>query len=243
MRGQIALVTGGTSGIGRACVEQLAEAGAKVWFTFNQAAKLADEIEHSLTKKGYTASAIKVDLTSDPQIEDFTAQLTKSPGRLDFLVTCSGIIKGIKLSQYSFKQVDEVFAVNVLGTAKLIRNLIPILTEKSSIVVVSSISAYYGSYDPIYSASKAALTGLTKSLARELGPKSRVNSVAPGLTVGTGMFRSMVPPQTAAHEKATFLKKLATPQDIAGTILFLCSQGAAHITGACIDVNGGEYLR
>lgn len=243
IRGRIALVTGGTSGIGRACVEHLAEAGAKVWFTFNHSGKLADEMEKSLMAKGCDVRASKVDLTIDREIEELSSQLKGSLGRLDILVTCAGIIKGIQLSQYSFEEMVEVFSVNVLSTVKLTKMLIPVLTENSSIVNVSSISAYYGSYDPVYAASKAAVIGLTKSLARGLGPKTRVNAVAPGLTVETGMYKSMLPTQTATHKNATFLKKLATPQDIANTVVFLCSSGASHITGACIDVNGGEYLR
>ncbi len=108
---------------------------------------------------------------------------------------------------------------------------------------MSSISAFSGSYDPVYAAAKGAVISFTKSLARELGPNTRVNAGAPGLTRDTGMYRQMKQSHAEPHRNKSLLKKLADPEEVASVVLFLCSDAASHITGACVDVNGGEYMR
>ena len=145
--------------------------------------------------------------------------------------------------EYSSEEIRRVFDVNTLGSIRMTRDLAPLMSKGSSIVFVSSISESAGSYDAVYAASKGAISAFARSAARQFGPDIRVNSVSPGLTEDTGMFRSMKSGVRDAHREATILKRLATPLDIANVIVFLCSSRSRHITGATIDVNGGEYLR
>ena len=156
---------------------------------------------------------------------------------------CQGVIRGKRLEEQTDSEVLDTFRINALGAMGLTRSLLPLMSRRSSITYLVSISAFAGSYDPVYAASKGALVSFAKSLARALGPQVRVNLVAPALTTSTAMHANMKPSARLRHLRSTPLQRLATPEDVARAVFFLASDAAAHVTGATLDVNGGEYLR
>ena len=184
-----------------------------------------------------------LDITHSGDIARLAARVYRAYGKLDALVFCQGVIRGKRLAEQTDREVLDTFRTNVLGAVALTRALLPQMAGRSSITYLASISAFAGSYDPVYAASKGALVAFAKSLARELGPRVRVNLVAPGLTTATSMYVSMKPHVRRRHLEANPLRRLASPEDVARSVFFLASDAAAHITGATLDVNGGEYLR
>jgi len=162
---------------------------------------------------------------------------------VDALVFCQGVIRGRNLERQTNREIFDTFHTNTIGAITLTKALLPVMANHSSITYVSSLAAFAGSFDPVYAASKGALVSLAKSLAQRLGPRTRVNVVAPGLTSSTGMFDSMKASVRQRHIDSTYLRKLATPSDVARAVFFLASSSADHVTGATLDVNGGEYLR
>ena len=243
LKGKNALIIGGTGGIGRACVNLFAEHGSSVGFTFLRSTNVASDLVRHWQAKKAAIKAWKVDLGSDASLERFASEVSAHFHHLDTLVMCQGTIEGKRLRDYSFPEMRRVFDVNILSMIKLSKLLHELLAENSAVTFISSISAQAGSYDPVYASSKGAILSFTRAIAKDFGPSIRVNSVAPALTQDTGMFAKMKKEIRERHEAATLLKRLATPTDIANVVLFLSCAASSHITGACIDVNGGEYLR
>lgn len=239
--GKNVLVVGGTGGIGRACVKFFESQGSVVGYTAHRSAVLA------LTKKdGAGKRSVKhwkVNLNEDKALEELAENVQAELQGLDVVVMCQGVITGKILKDYSFSDIDRVFRVNIISMIKLTKLLQPLMRPNSSIVYLSSISAFAGSYDAVYASTKGAVVSFVKAMARQYGPKIRINAVAPGLTQGTGMYESMKEDTRERHREATALKKLAQPLDIANAVAFLSSASASHISGTCLDVNGGEYLR
>ncbi len=235
------VVVGGTGGIGLACVRLFAEDGAKVGFTYHGrnhlAAQVVREYDSSTNVKAW-----KVDLESDESIEGLCLEISRDFKPLSALVMCQGIIEGKSLRDHEFPAIRRVFDVNILSIIKISKLLRPIMDSDSSMTFLSSVSAEKGSYDPVYAASKGAILSFTKAAAMEYAPQVRVNCIAPALTADTGMFMQVPEKIRERHRSATLLKRHAVPRDIAHAVLFLSSAAARHITGICLDVNGGEYL-
>ena len=134
-------------------------------------------------------------------------------------------------------------AVNFNGQAKLILKILPMLTSQSRLLLFSSISAQRGSFDPIYAASKGALLSLVKSLASGLPPGARINSIAPGLIQDSAMFLDMTTERQEYHRSQIPSKQLLRSQDLAKIVFDLCQDHWSHLNGACVDLNGGQYVR
>lgn len=241
MRGRRALVIGGSGGIGGACAKLLVESGAKVGFTFLNSRDAGESLGDD-DLKGDVISW-RVNLRSDASLRRLISLVHSHFLNLDILIMCQGVIAGKSLKEYSNLEMSEVVDVNLVSVMKLTKLLRPFMAENSSIVYVSSISAQAGSYDPVYSASKGAILSFAKSMARQYAPAIRVNAVAPGLTSHTRMFNQMSDQVKRSHVDSILLNKFATPLEVANVVGFLCSKLSSHITGACLDVNGGEYLR
>ena len=162
---------------------------------------------------------------------------------IDILVSLAGILPGKNLLEYSFEEIDEVLSVNFSGQAKLIRNILPLLTNKSKLLLFSSISAQKGSFDPIYSASKGAILSFIKSLLPTIPEGATINAIAPGLIQDSTMFKDMTKDRQEFHKKQIFSGNLLDKDDLAKIIFDLCQDHWGHLNGACIDLNGGQYLR
>ena len=161
---------------------------------------------------------------------------------MDCLVNCAGVLEDKYLDEYNKALMQKVMDVNEVGVYLCTKEVIGKM-EEGAIVTISSTAGQVGSSDPIYAATKAAVVAFSKSMAVMLAPKVRVNCVAPGLAdTDMGRFGWS---QGEFQKRAEMipLRKIASPQDIANGIYFLASDQAAHITGACLDINGGYVLR
>lgn len=241
----LALVTGSSSGIGRAVAVRLAKDGYRVLVHYNRNEQGAAETLATIRAAGGDGALIRFDTQNKVEIEkalsEFFAQ--QSPDtRLDVLVNNAGIHKDTLLGLMSDEAFDEVMKTNVYGPFYLMRFCIrKMMRQRSgSIVNMSSLAGQTGNAGQVnYAASKAALIAMTKSLAMEIGARNvRVNAVAPGL-IETDMIQDI--PFLDELKKRIPLARLGKPEEVAGAVSFLCSPDAAYITGTTISVNGGLF--
>jgi NAD(P)-dependent dehydrogenase (short-subunit alcohol dehydrogenase family) len=217
--GKSALVTGGTSGIGKAIAEALQQAGCRV-----RAAGLPD-----------------LDVSSQPQVDSLVASLDQ----LDILVNCAGMI--VRDAEFEIPTFEQVIDVNLTGTMRLSVGCKPLLAKTHGCIVniASMLSFFGGARVPAYSASKGGIAQLTKSLAIAWAPDHiRVNAVAPGwITSNLTTALQQDPTGSAQIVARTPMNRWGTPEDVAGPVIFLCSKAAAFITGAILPVDGGYSIR
>ena len=243
--GKTALVTGASRGIGRASALALAKAGAQVVVHYGSAANEAEAVVAEITKAGGRADAVGADLSAPDGPHKLAKQVRALVGdRLDIVVANAGITKSATIEATTVEDFDKLFAVNVRAPFFLVQQLLPILGSGGSIILLSSLGAHaaVGTLSA-YAATKGAIDTLVKHFASVLGERNiRVNAVAPGV-VATDMSSFT---KTDAGRNATLgmqaLKRLAQPDDIAGTIAFLASDDARWITGDTIRVDGGSKL-
>ncbi len=237
LENQKALVTGATSGIGRAIAVKLAEAGATVYVT-GRRAELGKETVELIEKAGGTGHFIVADVGD---IDD-VRKLAEEVGEVDVLVNNAGIFPFSPTAEQSLESYQQVFDVNVRATYFLTAALAPKMAAKGkgAIVNVSSIAAVIGTpIGSVYNASKAAMDALTRSWAVEFGPAGvRVNSVAPG-PIHTDAAVEGAGEMFVAITELTALKRTGAPEEIADAVLFLASEQSSFITGAVLTADGG----
>ena len=245
LSGKTALVTGASRGIGRASALALARMGAQVLVHYSSGAKEAEAVVAEIRKAGGRADAIAADLSAPDGAHKLAKQVRAVVGaRLDILVANAGISKSATIEETTVEDFDRLFAVNVRAPFFLVQQLLPIMSEGSSIVFLSSLAAraVVGTI-PAYAATKGAIDTLVKHFASMLGARGiRVNAVAPGV-VATDM--SDFTKTDAGRDFALgmqALKRLAQPDDIGGVVAFLASEDARWITGDTIRVDGGSKL-
>jgi 3-oxoacyl-[acyl-carrier protein] reductase len=247
-----ALVTGASRGIGRATALALARAGANILVHYGRSAYEADSVVDAIRAKGGRANAVSADLGTPDGASLLAKQVRSIVGdRLDVLVLNAGISKAALIADYTVEDFDRLFATNVRGPFFLVQQLLPVLGEGTSIVVISSLGARSvvgkaGQETPsilAYASTKGALETLVKNWAAILGPRGiRVNAVAPGV-IDTDMSNFT---KTEAGREAALgmqaLKRLGKPEDVADVVAFVASDAARWITGASIPVDGGSKL-
>jgi 3-oxoacyl-[acyl-carrier protein] reductase len=245
LSGKTALVTGASRGMGRASALALARMGAQVLVHYSSGVKEAEAVVAEIRKAGGRADAVAADLSAPDGAHKLAKQVRAVVGgRLDILVANAGISKSATIEETSVEDFDRLFAVNVRAPFFLVQQLLPILSEGSSIVFLSSLAAraVVGTI-PAYAATKGAIDTLVKHFASMLGARGiRVNAVAPGV-VQTDM--SNFTKTDAGRDFALgmqALKRLAQPDDIGGVVAFLASEDARWITGDTIHVDGGSKL-
>ena len=242
---KIALITGGSRGIGAACVRAFAEDGYAVAFLYNRSEAKAQSLVQTLRADGRDVSAYRCDLADPDQVKTVIADILRTYRRIDTLVNCAGIAHIGLFTDMTEDEWDHLFAVNVRSAFSVTRAVLPgmISTQKGSIVNVSSMWGEVGaSCEVAYSATKAALIGMTKALAKEVGPSGvRVNCVTPGV-IDTDMNASLTEDDRAALSDETPLGRIGEAAEVAKTILFLCSEGASFITGQIVGVSGGLVI-
>jgi NAD(P)-dependent dehydrogenase (short-subunit alcohol dehydrogenase family) len=252
LQNKTALVTGASRGIGRATAAALARAGAHVLVHYGRSTQEAESLVAEIQTKGGRATAISVDLEAPDGASLLAKKVHSIVGdRLDVLVLNAGISKAARIAEYTVEDFDSLFATNVRGPFFLVQQLLPVLGEGSSIVVISSLGARSvvgksGLDHPsilAYASTKWALETLVKNLAAILGPSGiRVNAVAPGV-IDTDM--SSFTKTEAGREVALgmqALKRLGKPEDVADVVAFVASDAARWITGASIPIDGGSKL-
>jgi 3-oxoacyl-[acyl-carrier protein] reductase len=247
LRGRAALVTGGSRGIGRAVVDRLAEAGSDVVVNYVRDRTAAENAVRSAQKRGVRAFAVQGDVSrlSDAQI--LIDETVRQLGRIDLLVCNAGIWNGAPVEEIAEELWERTIEVNLKGTWTVCRAAVPHMKRQhfGRIVIVSSTAGQRGEANVSnYAASKGGQISFTKSLATELAPYGiTVNAVAPGW-VETEMNNDVFADEERLSSimQTIPLGTIATADDIACPVVFLCSDWARHITGEILNVNGGSVL-
>ncbi|HZY70028.1 MAG TPA: SDR family oxidoreductase [Thermoplasmata archaeon] len=238
-----ALVTGGSQGIGRATARRLARDGFEVGVHYHRHRDEAEGLVAEIRSSGGAAFAVGGDL-GEPAGVDRVARAVEAEGTsLDALVHNAGEYPRRPFAEVDWAEFERCLRLNVQGPAELTRRLLPSLrgAERARIVFVASVLAYTGSeHGAHYAAAKAALLGLTRSLARELAPGIAVNAVAPG-SIDTAILAGDPPERRTLRERGIPLGRIGRPEEVADAIAFLVSPNASYVTGATVHVNGGLY--
>lgn len=241
LAGKVALVTGGSRGIGAAIALRLAELGATVALTYNNNKAKADEVVGQITKLGSNAIAFKADVASEKDNAILIDLIERSIGKIDILVNNAAVWDAAPIDQIDVDHYDRVFDTNVKGVIATTIAALPKIKNGGRIINISSVAAEgVMKTASVYSASKAALNTLTRIWAQELGErKITVNGVAPGTTATDMLIQAL--PEDVKQEfiSKTALGRLAEPVDIANVVAFLASDDGAWITGQTIRADGG----
>jgi 3-oxoacyl-[acyl-carrier protein] reductase len=241
---RIALVTGASSGVGAAVAALLAAEGADVAVVYGRDEAGARETARRVESQNRRAWVIQMDAGDPRSVAGAVERLGARLDRLDVVIACAGRNIVTPWREITPDEWNEVLAVNLSGAFFLIQACVPLMGEGGSIVTVASVAAKTGAPHHVhYAAAKAGLVNLTRSLARALAPRIRVNCVAPGLTL-TPMGRATIAslPEDYA-ERAIPLRRYGGADEIARCIIFVASPAAGFMTGAILDVDGGRGLR
>lgn len=241
LTGRTAIVTGGGSGIGRACCKKLAEYGAEIVaadINLEGAQKTADDINAA----GGSAYAVSVNVMDEASIQELMDTVVQKSGKIDILVNSAGILDSTRLPDMTVERWDRMIDINLRGTFLCCQKAIAYMEKehKGAIVNISSQAGQVGGWmaGVNYSATKGGILALTKALARHCGPLGiRVNDVAPG-QIATEM--------TAARgdtPEGIAVGRLGTAEDVANGVYFLASDLSAFCTGMTVDINGGQFMR
>ena len=242
LQNQVAIITGGSRGIGYATAEAFVREGATVILTASSIAnaqKAAGKLKEAYPQA--TVEGISPDLSSLESVREAFAAVAQRYGRIDILVNNAGVSESTPLTGYSEELFDKVMDLNVKGVFNTTRAVVEQMSAQGSGVILntSSMVSIYGQPSGMaYPTSKFAVNGMTVSLARELGPKGiRVNAVAPGITE-TDMMKAVPKEVIEPMIRQIPLRRLGQPEDIANAFVFLASREASYITGVILSVDG-----
>ena len=242
LQGEIALVTGGSRGIGRSIALALAQAGAEVVVNYVSNQEKAESVCHEIEKMGGKASALKFDVGNPTEIETALEGLLKEKKNVGILVNNAGIAHDGLMMRYALEDWDRVVNTNLRGAFLVSQAVIrPMMkARKGSIVHVSSIVGVIGNPgQAAYCSAKAGLIGLTKSMAKEFASRNiRVNAVAPGY-IDTDMTHDLSPELKETMLKVVPMGRTGTPEEIANAVLYLASPLSSYVTGQTLIVDGG----
>ena len=245
LTGKVALVTGGSRGIGRAASVALAKRGAHVVINYVSNEAAARAVAEQIQADGGKAELVQFDVGNSEAAEKSIAEVAKRLGRLDVLVCSAGISIDGLLLRLKDDDFDRILSINVKGAVACARAATKVMMRARTgrVIFLSSVVGEMGNAgQTAYSASKAALLGVTKSMARELASRAiTVNAITPGF-IDTDMTGALTDDQKTAINSAIPLGRTGKPEEIAAAVVYLASDEAAYITGQALRVNGGMYM-
>ena len=228
------LIIGASSSLGLSVMKNFSEDGYHIVATYSGAPDKVLGIE--------SINAMHLDLTCNQSISDFSLNIRQKGYTFDLCVFLAASLPGKNIQNYKNEQLDQVMAINFSGFAKVYRDLESVFNKNSQIIIVSSISAQRGSYDPIYAASKGALISFMKSLSQVRPLKIRANAVAPGLLKDSSMYNDMEASRRSFHVDQATTGKLTNMEDLSKIIVDISKPHWSNLNGAVIQVNGGAYV-
>jgi 3-oxoacyl-[acyl-carrier protein] reductase len=244
LEGDVAIITGGNTGIGRAVAMAYADEGADVAVAWIAREPEARSLVREIEQRGRRALAIRADVTDETDVRAMVGQVRDAFGRIDILVSNAGIQQARAITDLPVEDWDRMIAVHLRGAFLCCREVAPVMIAQKSgrIIVVISQLAYIGRPRyTAYSAAKGGLLSFTRALAQELAPHGiLVNAVAPGL-IDTG-FDPLSDEAKSAHAASLPLGRLGTPADLVGAFLFLATDESRYFCGQTLHVNGGEIM-
>ena len=245
LNGKVALVTGAGRGIGRAIALALADQGAAVLVNYNGSRERALEVVEQITQKGGQAEAVSCDVSDFTACGKLVEEIVSKYGRVDILVNNAGVTRDNLILRMTEEEYDKVLDTNLKGAFNTIRHLSRYFLKQRSgkVINISSVSGVTGNAGQSnYSASKAGLIGLTKSVARELAGKGVcVNAIAPGY-IATDMTEGLPEKAKEGIKQMIPMGRIGEPEDVAQVAVFLAGKGADYITGQVICVDGGMAM-
>ncbi len=241
---KFAIVTGAGKGIGRAIAERFLKDGIAGLAILDYDAELIENTAAELASYGKKILPVCCDISNEEKVKESFEMIHKEFGRIDILVNNAGITRDVIFHKMTPAQMHQVMNVNFFGTYHCLYNIVPIMREQGygRIVNISSTSSYGNAGQANYSASKAAIEGLTRTLAKELGRKGiTINCVLPGY-IDTEMMRA-VPEESLNRSIAeTPMQRLGEPEEVASLVAFLSSDEASYVSGTCIICSGGSII-
>ena len=242
LEGHVALVTGASRGIGRAVALRLAADGAKIAVNYNSGATPAQQVVDEIIANGGDAIAVQADVSNETQVKEMVAAVRKQWNRLDILVNNAGIRNDRLLMRMTTREWDDTLDVNLRGAFFCTKAALPLMVRqrRGRIINMSSVVGVAGNPGQAnYAASKAALIGLTKSVAKEVARRNiTANALAPGYVL-TGMVEELSDDLKQMVLDRVPMNRLGVPDDVAGIVAFLCTDEAGYITGQVIRIDGG----
>ena len=245
LKGKVAVVTGGSRGIGRAIALALAEAGADILLNYSRSDKQADQVKKEIEKMGRKCVTVRADVGKFEQAQNLGKAVINHFGKVDILINNAGVNRDRTLRRMTPEQWNEVVQTNLSSIFNCTKAVLePMMAQNGGVIIsVSSIIGEMGNVGQAnYASTKAGIIGFTKSVARELARNNiRVNAVAPGF-IETDMLGT-VPEDIRNQIRAQIaLGRFGTPEEVALAVLYLCSPAAGWITGVTLRINGGHYI-
>jgi NAD(P)-dependent dehydrogenase (short-subunit alcohol dehydrogenase family) len=241
LQGKIAVITGGSSGIGLATARRFVEEGAYVYIT----GRRQSELDKAVKLIGRDIAAVQGDVQSLDDLDRIYAKVAKEKGKIDILVANSGFVEHQKLGEITTSHYDKTFGINARGLLFTVQKALPLIRDGGSIILISSIAAFKGlPAHGTYSASKAAVRSFVRTWTAELNRGIRVNAISPG-AIDTPIIHSQAATKEGADAirakfaAATPLNRIGRPEELAAAALFLASEDSSYVAGADLVVDGG----